>query len=74
MASSFLTAKREDAQLWACIDPDTLCTSPVFADRRFASYLAPFPSEPDARQALLEAGADPRTIAAEQRRAKRGKR
>ena len=73
MSSSFLIAWRVNAQLWACIDEDTLCTSPRTGKRRFAAYLASFPDKRDARQALLEAGADPSTITAEQRpRGRRG--
>jgi len=55
MASSFLIARRDNAQLWACIDPDTLCTAPLIGERRFAAYLAPFGDEGDAKQALLGA-------------------
>jgi hypothetical protein len=64
-------ATRARAQLWACIDPDSLCATPAIAERRFAAYLAPFVDEAEARQALLEAGADPQTIVAEQRKARR---
>lgn len=62
MASSFLIAKRAADQLWACVDPDSLCTSPAIGERRFAAYLAPFTDQHEARQALIEAGADPATI------------
>lgn len=74
MASSFLVGECQCGQLWACIDPETLCTSPTIGDRRFQAYLAPFVVDTDARQALLEAGADPETITAELRpkRARRG--
>lgn len=69
MASSFLIGQLQDGgTAWACIDPDTLCTSPAIAERRFAAYLAPFLDEADARQSLLEAGARADTIAPELRR------
>jgi len=72
MASRFLTGRSNVAVLWACIDGDSLCGAPAIGARRFQAYLAPFSDEPDARQALLDAGADPLTIAAEERR--RGRR
>ena len=74
MATEFLVGWRGSAQLWASFDPDTFCTSPVVAERRFPAYLAPFVSEAEARQALLEARADPNTITDEIRpkRARRG--
>jgi hypothetical protein len=74
MATDFLIAFRGDVQLWASYDQDTFCTSPVVSDRRFPAYLAPHMSEAEARQALLDAGADPSTITGEIRpkRARRG--
>ena len=74
MATEYLIASRGNAQLWPSYDPDTFCTSPLIWDRRFPAYLAPFPSEAEAREALLEAGCDPATISAEKRpmRARRG--
>ena len=65
MASRFLTARSGNHLLWACIDGESLCTAPAIGDRRFQSYLRPFVDEKDARQALLEAGADPASITAE---------
>ena len=56
--------------LWACIDEDALCTTPVVAERKFPAFVAPFLDEAEARQALLEAGADPASIAGEPRRAR----
>lgn len=75
MATEFLVAWRGNAQLWASYDPDTYCNSPLVGDRRFPAWLAPFPSEAEARQALLEAGVDPATITDETRpkRARRGR-
>ena len=70
MASSFLTGSSSAGQLWACIDPDSLCTTPHIAERRFGAYLAPFLDEADARQALFEAGAS--EIAPEGPRKRRG--
>ena len=55
MASSFLIAWRDNAQLWACVDPNTLCTAPLIGERRFAAYMAPFLAEADAKQALSPA-------------------
>lgn len=76
MSTSFLTAKRANTHnlLWASYDPDTFCTAPLVGERRFPAYLAPFASEAEARQALIEAGADPATITGEVRpkRARRG--
>lgn len=65
MSGTFLTARMPDGTTgWACVDPDSLCSSPAIRERRFASYLSPFPTEEDARRALLDAGADPGSIAA----------
>jgi len=74
MASRFLTGNRGVELLWACIDPDSLCSSPAIGERRFAAYLAPFVAEQEARQALLEAGANPDTVTIELRpkRSRRG--
>lgn len=66
VATNFLTAKHpERGQLWVAIDPEALCSAPAIAERRFASYLAPYESAEAARAALIEAGADPNTIAPE---------
>lgn len=74
MSSSFLIGRRGARQLWACIDQETLCTSPAVADRRFPAYLAPFTSDCVAREALLNAGAEPQSITNEIRpkRCRRG--
>jgi hypothetical protein len=76
VSTRFLTASHhERGLLWASYDPDALSSAPAVCDRRFGSYLAPHASEAEARQALLEAGCDPRTIAPEpERRGKRGRR
>ena len=50
----FLTANART--LWAAIEPDTRCTEPKVRERRFNAYLAPFRSEEEAAQALLDAG------------------
>lgn len=72
MGSRFVTGRLSDGTIaWACIDELALCTSPAIGQRRFQAYLAPWPDESDARQALLEAGANPATITAD-RRSKRG--
>jgi len=74
-SSSFLTARMPDGSTWwACIDGNSLCSTSSIAGRRFAAYLAPFTEESEARQALLDGGADPQTISAEVRpkRARRG--
>jgi hypothetical protein len=72
--SRFLTGRSGDQLLWTCID-ESLCTRAQVASRRFSAYLSPYPTEADARQALLEAGADPDSIQAEQRpRGKRARR
>ena len=74
MSSTFLIGLRGNAQLWACVDDLTLCTSPTVAERRFTAYLAPFCLPVDARQALIEAGADPASITDEVRpRRRRGR-
>lgn len=71
----FLTGRQGGALLWACIDPDSLCTAPAIGDRRFPSYLAPFASAAEARQALVDAGCDGATIIEEikPRRCRRGR-
>lgn len=72
MSTRFLTGRLPDSgTVWASYDPDALCSAPAVADRRFPAYMAPHASEAEARQALLEAGANSQTIAAEQRKARR---
>lgn len=74
--AQFLTALSGDQLLWACVDPDSLCSAPLLGERRFQAYLAPFVIESDARQAMLAAGVDPSSIGAEagdrRKRARRG--
>ena len=71
MPSRFLTGRNDGGLVWACVDEQSLCIAPLVSERRFAAYLAPFQNEPEARQALLEAGAGPETIGPEQRSARR---
>jgi hypothetical protein len=57
----------ERGLLWASIDTAAHHAEPCVAETRFGGYLKPFASSDAAREALLEAGADPSTITAEVR-------
>lgn len=69
--ASFLVARKGDAPLWASIDPTARYLQGRVCERRFAAYCAPFTDETEARAALVEAGADPDSIAEELRRDRR---
>lgn len=74
--SRFLTGKASNTThlLWASIDEQAHHLQGRVCERRFAAYCAPYLTEADARAALIEAGADPSTIAPEpERRGKRGR-
>jgi hypothetical protein len=65
----FLTGRHpQRGLLWAAIDPKVNYLEPQVTESRFAAYLAPFPSDEPARQALLTAGADPASLVEERRR------
>ena len=54
----FLIGKLPDGGLaWAAVDPNAHHLQPRVGERRFTAYLAPYPTEEAARQALVAAGA-----------------
>lgn len=66
--TTFLVASLANGEVrWAAIDPCARHLEGRVCDRRFPAYCAPFVQEAEARQALLEVGADPATITAESR-------
>lgn len=71
--TTFLVASLANGEVrWAAIDPYARHPEGRVCERRFPAYCAPFVQEVDARQALLEAGAEPESIA-EERRQRRGR-
>ena len=69
MANFLVGRLLNSSQIWACVDA-SLCTAPAVANRRFEAYLTPFPSEHEARQAMMDAGCDRNSIAPELRSTK----
>jgi hypothetical protein len=55
---SFLTGTHpKHGKLWAAIDPDAHHLTGRVCERRFGAFCAPFRSEAEGAEALIEAGA-----------------